>query len=273
MPILINGSQVESFNFPGGECHIRVFPQVVKKKTKILAILRSSDDVMMLLLVVDAIRRILPKVYIDLEIPYFPYARQDRVCNFGEALSVKVMANLINGLKCDRTLIIDPHSDVTPALLNNCEIITQADILENHQLGQKLVTENWALIAPDAGAEKKTLEVAHRLAKFGKNLDVFSAHKIRDSRTGKILETTFNHQIQGRKVILIDDICDGGRTFIELAKVLQKQEITETILYVTHGIFSKGLDVLKPYFNHIYCYHVMGMLNTKKDDFLTIFNY
>ncbi|MBL1209023.1 ribose-phosphate diphosphokinase [Geminocystis sp. GBBB08] len=266
MPILVNNSPIKTFNFPAGECHVSLSPEIITAKTVITAILNNANDIMALLLTVDAIRRILPTVSLELIIPYFPYARQDRVCNQGEALSVKVMADLINNLKCDRIVIVDPHSDVTPALLNNTHIITQADILSQSCLKDELLKDNWALIAPDAGGEKKTQEVAKRLGLP----DVFCATKIRDTKTGKILSTTFHHDVKGRKVLIVDDICDGGKTFIELSKLLQQKGAIKICLYITHGIFSKGLDLLRPYFNHIYSHHTMLSPQEQDRNFLTI---
>lgn len=268
MPILVNNSEIKTFNFPAGECQVTLSPEIITQKTFIKAILYNAKDIMALLLTVDAIRRILPLINIELIIPYFPYARQDRVCNQGESLSVKVMADLINNLKCDRLIIIDPHSDVTPALLNNCQVISQADILNESCLKNELLQHNWALIAPDAGAQKKTLEVAKRL-----NLsDVFCASKIRDTQTGKIITTTFHDEVKGQKVLIVDDICDGGKTFIELGKLLQQKGATEICLYVTHGIFSQGLDLLRPYFCHIYCYHTLLCHEEQDSNFLSVFS-
>ena len=75
-------------------------------------------------------------------------------------------------------------------------------------------------------------------------------------------------------LIIVDDICDGGTTFIKLA-----QRIDEKIygryrldLYVTHGIFSRGLDVLRPYFNHVYCLHTFLENDQIDTDFLTVLN-
>ena len=124
MPILVNQKSVGFFKFSGGECHVKISDLEITERTNILANLNNSDDVMSLLLIVDAVRRINPSTQVLLTIPYFPYARQDRVCNEGEALSVKVMADLINSLNCAGVTIYDPHSDVTPALLNNCRAIS-----------------------------------------------------------------------------------------------------------------------------------------------------
>ena len=270
MSILINNTPIKTFNFPAGESHVCLSTNNLSENTVIKAFLHGANQIMELLLTVDAIRRLQPQTKIELTIPYFPYARQDRVCNQGEALSVKVMTDLINNLKCDRVTIVDPHSDVTPALLNNCQVVTQADILSKSELVTRIKEENWALIAPDAGAEKKIHDVAKSIAEKNFSPDVFWAGKVRDTQTGKISETTFYGDVEGRKVLIIDDICDGGRTFIELAKLLQDKGAKEIYLYVTHGIFSKGLDILKPYFQKIYCYNSMLPTSTKDLSFLTI---
>lgn len=267
MSIFVNDTEIQTFNFPAGECHVTVSSP--PPHTTVKAYLDRADDIMALLFIIDALRRLLPSIKIDLHIPYFPYARQDRVCNEGESLSIKVMADLINNLKCDRVVIVDPHSDVTPALLNNCQVITQADILSQSSLKDELVKDNWVLISPDGGAEKKTLAVAKRLG----IKDVFCAQKIRDTQTGKILATTFHHDVKGRKVLIVDDICDGAKTFVELGKLLQQQEASVICLYITHGIFSKGLTPLRPYFHHLYCHHTRLSFPEQDSTFLTILPY
>lgn len=270
MSILINEIPLKAFNFPAGESHVTLSANQITEAIAIQALLDSSDRIMELLLAVDAVRRIQPSTKINLTIPYFPYGRQDRVCNPGESLSVKVMADLINNLKCDRVTIVDPHSDVTPALLDNCYVISQGDILQTSPLPEKIREENWALVAPDTGAQKKTHEVAKNCSFDDFTPDVFCAGKVRETHTGKITATTFQGDIKGRKVLIVDDICDGGRTFIELAKVLKEKGSQEIYLYITHGIFSKGLDVLRPYLDHIYCYHTMLSSQEQDSTFLTV---
>jgi ribose-phosphate pyrophosphokinase len=70
--------------------------------------------------------------------------------------------------------------------------------------------------------------------------------------------------------LILDDICDGGRTFSELAKQLQVQHAGDIYLYVTHGIFSQGLAALKPHFKHVYCYHTMLPTDAIDSSFLTV---
>lgn len=116
------------------------------------------------------------------------------------------------------------------------------------------------------GQRKKVLTVAQRLGLR----DVFCASKIRDSKTGKITDTTFHDEVKGRKVLIVDDICDGGRTFIELGKLLREKQAETIYLYITHGIFSKGLQALNPYFDHIYCYHSFLPITEENQDFITV---
>lgn len=251
MPLLVNHKTVETFNFSGGECHVKVLSSDISDCTDVTAYLYNSDDVMRLLLTVDAIRRVTPQTSINLTIPYFPYARQDRVCNEGEALSVKVIADLINSLHCASVTLYDPHSDVTPALVNHCKIISSAEIIANSPLAAIIRDEGLTLLSPDAGAEKKVRTVAKRL----QTTQVLCASKTRDTATGEITSTQIHGDVSGKNIIIVDDICDGGRTFIELAKVLKNANAGDVYLYVTHGIFSQGLSALEGYFKHIYCHH------------------
>lgn len=257
MSIYVNNKMLDTFNFSGGECHVKIDVSTIGASTKILVHLNSSDDTMCLLLAVDAVRRINPSTAIELTIPYFPYARQDRVCNVGESLSVKVMADIINHLNCSKVTIYDPHSDVTPALLHNCSVISLADIIMQSTLAKMIHEKSFALVSPDAGAEKKIREVGKRLSSTFKTVEVFCATKVRETSTGNIIATELQGDVQGKNLILIDDICDGGRTFIELAKLLKSRDAKNICLYVTHGIFSKGLDVLKEHFSQVFCYHTM----------------
>ena len=271
MAIFVNNIIVEGFNFPAGECQVRLNNHHLSNEASLLAELFDSNDIMTLLLAIDALRRINPRIEIDLCIPYFPYARQDRVCNKGEALSVKVMADLINGLNCRTVIIVDPHSDVTSALINRCVVKTPADLIIHSRLMTHMVEKNMTLVSPDAGSEKRVRHLARQMAAAGHPTHVVIASKKRDPSTGLISDHQVFGDVTGKTLIIIDDICDGGQTFISLAQSLKKQGAAEIFLYVTHGIFSKGLDELKTYIQHIYCYHLVGHhLDSHHPSFITI---
>ena len=250
MSITVNNTPIKAFNFKAGECHVSIANIEIGKVTSVIAYLYSSDNIMQLMMIIDAIRRQSANTKIDLTVPYFPYARQDRVCNDGEAFSVFVMANMINSLECNSVTVYDPHSTITTDLINNVRVVSQSDILTNSVVINDIKEKGLVLASPDNGAAKKTQDFAE-----GNNIDVIYCTKSRDVRTGKITATNIPDGVEDKSFIIIDDICDGGRTFIELAKALKKAGANDLYLYVTHGIFSKGLDVLKESFIHVYCYH------------------
>jgi ribose-phosphate pyrophosphokinase len=234
--------EYDYFTFSGGEEHVRI-KRVYSKNITMSANLRSSRHVMQMLLLNDALKRM--GCSIKLRVDYVPYARQDRVCNVGEALSIKVFADLINSCGFDTVTIVDPHSDVTPALINNCEVI------EQHSAVTRIRHREYSVVvAPDAGASKKAFKVAKELG-----VDtVVIAEKVRDVSTGHILKTHIAvGKLDKARILVVDDICDGGRTFIELAKVIYSNSNYEILdLFVTHGIFSQGVKNVKEHFDNIY---------------------
>lgn len=238
--------EYKSFIYSGGEVSVKLEQKFPKFKTLlILAFLKSSDDIMLLLNITDALRRQYGfSINLHLHLDYCPYARQDRVCDEGEAFGLKVFANLINSLNFNSVCILDPHSDVAPALINNCYTQPLNDAFNpTYAVGVDY------LISPDAGANKKVFKLSQEL-----DIPMIRADKVRDVKTGKITETiVYADDLTGKRVMIIDDICDGGRTFIELAKQLITKGATVD-LYVTYGIFSKGKELLREAgIENIYC--------------------
>ncbi|AQP99172.1 ribose-phosphate pyrophosphokinase [Pseudoalteromonas aliena] len=243
----------DNFTFSGGEEHVRFnaanFSDSIK--IEIFERLTNSSKMVRLMIAVDALKRLTnDSTPIELVIPYFPYARQDRVCVEGEALGAAVMANFINSLNFSKVTIWDAHSDVSPALINKVINVEQISLLERfEELSQRLLQGELTLISPDAGASKKTIKISE---KFNGVPEVIQAQKVRNLKTGEIIKTEIIGDVKGKSVLIADDICDGGRTFIELAKVLKSNGAVEVSLFITHGIFSKGLDVFEGLIERIY---------------------
>ena len=240
---------VNVMKFPGGEVGVNINtgslePWDTNTKDagdiRIEARIRNSDDIMALALTKDALDRVYMNSVIDLFIPYFPYARQDRVCNAGEALSVKVMANIINGLNFNSVGVVDPHSPVTLAAIDRVYTWGQYEVFHAMNLSWREIT----IVAPDMGAGKKAEDFAKRVGAAG----VLYCNKTRELSTGKITGLEVFGETKGKRLVVLDDICDGGRTFIELFGAIQAKGRPEGIeLFVTHGIFSKGIEVLSMY--------------------------
>ena len=235
-------AETRSFTFCGGEIQVKL-PGIAELTGDILVLarLQSADSLIQLLLTSELIERLHQDGRRTLVVPYFPYARQDRVMQAGEAFSLKSVARLINGLGFDRVITCDAHSDVTPALVDRIEVVSQLDLVRAHEGIGRIIHSGVTVVAPDAGASKKAFAVAQR---FG--LPLLTASKSRDVKTGAITRTEiYGESADGRNALIVDDICDGGRTFIELAKVLRQAGAAKVYLYVTHGIFSQGLGVFE----------------------------
>ena len=251
--------------FKGGEVNVVISNEFLSHchpydHVMVTGNLMNSDMVMAFFLTIDALRRHNPSIKVHAHIPYFPYARQDRVCNSGEALSVALFTKLLNAMELESVTLLDPHSDVTPALVNNSIINTQKELLEEilgfQHLG--IDVDQIVLIAPDAGAVKKTkaltdyLSKEHFVSQNSLVSEYMTATKVRNLETLEITETRFDGDVKDRNVLVVDDICDGGRTFIELAKQLRAQGCKQLSLFVTHGIFSYGVNELMKWYDKVY---------------------
>ncbi|MBL7867603.1 MAG: ribose-phosphate pyrophosphokinase [Flavobacterium lindanitolerans] len=238
--------QFQSFTFSGGEPHIKINPDFdVSELVTITHRINSFNDFGLLLLAIDALKRMDVKL-INVFIPYFPAARQDRVMISGEPLSVKVYADILNSLKLNKVTVFDAHSEVTPALLDNCEVIPNhafiAEVLE--KIGKEV-----KLISPDGGALKKIYKVSEYLG----GVEVVECSKSRDVKTGKLSGfKVYNDDLKGMDCLIVDDICDGGGTFVGLAEELKKKNAGKLYLAVSHGIFNKGFDVFQKDFEKIF---------------------
>jgi ribose-phosphate pyrophosphokinase len=220
--------------FAGGECHVKLLQEYTEQDAvRINTRLNSSDDLMVLMLTVDALRRMQVK-RIEAFIPYVPYARQDRVMVPGEPLSIKVFASVINGLGLDKVIVFDAHSDVAPALLDNCKNVPNYEMAAYFLKELKLT--DYILVSPDLGAYKKVDKLA---AQVGYKNNIAAGIKVRDLATGQIIKSdVIADDLSGKSCIVVDDICDGGRTFMEIAKSLKEKGAGKLYLIVSHGIFS-----------------------------------
>jgi ribose-phosphate pyrophosphokinase len=216
--------------------------------------LNSFSDLEILICATKALRNITRKP-ISLYVPYFLGSRSDRkFVDGGVNYLNQVICPIINSLDFVSVVVLDPHSDVLEACLHNFIKIPNFDLVKYAltQIDNKDGAQNRVcLVSPDAGAYKKIFDVAQKF-NIG---NIITASKVRDLKTGAILRTEVPllDQHKDLKYIVIDDICDGGRTFTELAKVMKESRPTAKIyLVVTHGIFSAGFDELSKYFEQIY---------------------
>ena len=217
---------------------------------------------------------------IHLYVPYFLGARSDRKFGAGESNYLKeVICPMINLQEFASVTVLDPHSDVLEACLNNfrkepnLEMVGRALAKINDKKDAK---EKTVIVSPDAGAMKKIYSVSEA---FGIE-NVIIAAKHRDLKTGKITHTEvpdLNKYSIDSNFVIIDDICDGGRTFIEIAKVIQshvwpRDEYFRGKIYliVTHGIFSSGFLDLSKHFDKIFTTDSVRVVNVEEESDHTV---
>ena len=221
--------------------------------------LTSFNDLEILLGATAALREFGVKD-ISVFITYFIGARSDRKFVDGGSNYIKsVISPIINLQGYSEVTVLDPHSDVIEACINNFRKKSNKEFADKcfkdiRHHDENLSNSKITIISPDAGALKKVYDIA------GDNgiKDVIVASKVRDvaGGSGKILFTDVplnSSHTDDRTYIIYDDIFDGGRTFIEIAKVV-REKLPNANLYlcVTHGIFSSGLLELSNYFTKIY---------------------
>jgi ribose-phosphate pyrophosphokinase len=229
--------------------YLEHYSDAISIKTRI----NSFLDLEILICATQALRTITDRP-IALYVPYFLGSRSDRKFVEGGVNYLKqVISPIINSLDFTSVVVLDPHSDVLEACLNNFEKADNHLIVKYalEDLGVINSVDEVCLVSPDAGAYKKIFDVARKF-----NIEkIITATKVRDMKTGNILHTEIPvlDQHNDLKYIIIDDICDGGRTFVELAKAIKAGRPTAKIyLIVTHGIFSAGYDQLSEYVDRVY---------------------
>lgn len=195
----------------------------------------SESELIELAQLVDLLRAY-GKKKISLYIDYLPFARQDHPISNGTTFALHSFTKLLNAIEIDNVFIDDPHSEMALQLINNSHAEWPRrevnDVVKG--LGRPL------LCYPDKGARRKYTELYSHSSIYG--------NKERDPATGRITEYLLQpggRNIVGESVLIVDDICDGGATFVLLAEALYEAGVKEVNLFVSHGIFSKGLRPLK----------------------------
>ncbi|MBO1361836.1 ribose-phosphate pyrophosphokinase [Acetobacter sacchari] len=243
--------EIDTMTFAGGERHVRLsgYQKGVSKNWVIKAAIHKSDDLIDLLLVADAIHRLEERPTIHLFCPYIPFARQDRVCFPGEAMSLAVMARLLNSASFNYVEAWDVHSPMAQTLITNFKSVPAAQFVGGELRPGEVV------VAPDKGAVLRAREAA------GDTHPVIVAEKNRNPDNGALfgfhLPTDFEKLDTSGCAIVVDDICDGGRTFVGIGEMLRERVAGSLRLYVTHGIFSHGFNDLLNIYDEILVANLM----------------
>ncbi len=239
--ITVNGHRLEPTIFPDKTSQVWQLPKIVTEaETLDVTWMFESERELFDLL---SLRKIQPGVNLYLTVPYLPYGRQDKDPRNDTAFNLHVFADLIEALDVKVLRTVDVHNEVATK-----KLIPQ---LENRSVDHihKFLVESLrpdCLVFPDMGARRRySLHHPNQLV-FEKKRNPATGEIVGLDAKGTSLMGEYGHAGMDR-LLIVDDICDGGATFIGIANYL-KVYATRPIdiyLFTTHGLFSKGKDVLK----------------------------
>lgn len=253
----IINSALSPFSFPAGEAHIKREEHRELEPTEI-AILQFTPeslhtDMFQLMMWSNYVYNISKDIRQVAVIPYFPGARADRGIPFGAG----EYAQFVYGTAVDEVVIFDPHSQVIVEELNydpeffKVTTVYPAEFFSDATVKDQISVDTYeGIIAPDKGAVGRSGSVAEALG-----LPLYTAEKTRNFETGKLTGFAIEESFPSTgRYLIVDDICDGGGTFIGLAEaVKEKYPEVEIDLYVSHGVFSsKALELLPQMFGNVF---------------------
>lgn len=229
--IRLNGDPIEIGSFPDGTILMKQGDDG-KTCADIDWYYENDRELVALIYLTKHLRR-LGYEFIDLYMPYIPNARQDRVKNPEDVFTLKYFTEILNDLKFRTVTVLDPHSTVSEALINNISIMSPKNYIEETLFCMKnkehVDTDHILVFYPDSGAAKRYSDMINRYYAYG--------IKKRDWDSGKIVGLDIidnGFDLKDKDVLIVDDICSKGGTFYHSAKKLKELGANDIYLYVSH---------------------------------------
>lgn len=228
-------SPLEVFIFPDGEKRIRILDKVLDEDVVVVQSTSSPTDInyMELFFIIDALKRSGVKS-ITAIVPYFGYQRQDHQFREGEAVSVKVIAEILGKLGISRLIAIDLHSTKIAETFNIPVFHLSALSLFAGFIKEKNWDKNSTLISPDMGGIRRIKILSEML----NNMPYAVIEKNRDLATGKVSANKIQGEIS-KRAIIADDMISTGATIVMAADLLRQNGAEEIVVFATHPVFSE----------------------------------
>ncbi|MBB6730646.1 ribose-phosphate pyrophosphokinase [Cohnella zeiphila] len=226
--IMLNGEKLAFETYPNGETRVdgeRIL-DLAGESNRLVLKYENDGDLIKLMFV----KRFLDdhRYPASLYVYYMPYSRMDRV-EGASVFTLKYAANFLNGLNFEQVTVVEPHSDVTPALIDRSSAkYPTVELLDQVVRDTGFDPEKDYLFFPDAGAQKRYGKV--------KGFRQLVGFKERDFRSGEIrrLDIVGSVDKPGFKAIIVDDLCSYGGTFLLSAEKLREIGAAEVYLLVSH---------------------------------------
>ena len=202
-------------------------------------------------------------------IPCMFQQQHDRRFSSNESFELKLVCDFINSCNFERVSIFHPHSDVTPALINNCEVISNnkfiAEVILSLYPTAIDAEKSCVLMSTDAGGFKPLMKLCNDINWQG---ETYSASKSRQYINGESILTQVvdKQDFEGKDVLIIDDICVYGGTFIGLANLLKQRNVGKLYLAVSHLTIKKPSYLLESGFEQIFTTNSKGFQYLNVDE-------
>lgn len=192
-----------------------------------------NNHLMELLIMVDACQRASAHT-VNVVLPYFGYARQDRTAAPREPITAKLVANMLVKAGVDRVVTLDLHAVQVQGFFDiPVDNLFTIPLFADHYIKQGLTGSDVVVVSPKNSGVKRARNLAEYLDAPIAIIDYAQDDSSRDQ--GYIIG-----DVKGKKAILIDDILNTGKTFSEAAKIVQRDGATEIYAVSSHGLFVKG---------------------------------
>lgn len=221
--IKLNNEVVHFDHFPDHSCRL-VFNYTIYALNEITFLYENDEELIQLYYLINHLKT--KKCTIHLTMPYINSARQDRIKSEQDVFTLKYFCNFINNMDIDKITVFDPHSPVSAALLNNVEVETPEQIL--NQVFNNLPSDTYCAY-PDGGSYKRYCTMLKVPAVFGVKERDWETMMIRNLRLAGSV-----HIIPGHSFLIIDDIVSKGSTIYLTAKQLKERGATDIYVYTSH---------------------------------------
>lgn len=226
--------------FPDGEVQITLGEFNRKDEINVRCRITSAEELFILMQVSDILRR--HGMRFSISIYYLMSMRMDRVMDFNRPYSLSIVINILDNLEASQIDIFSPHSEISLELFKKTRV-NDLDIFSN--LYPKV--SDYQILLPDNGAKERYSHLS--------NNECIVCSKVRDLATGNITKIQIDNPdiITDKPILIIDDLCDGGRTFVEIAKAVRDiKPNTNLNIFVKHMVNPRGIVNLSKYFDHVW---------------------
>lgn len=231
----VKPGDINTFNFADGEILVKSNQTVREKDVYIFQSTSKpvNDNLMELLIAIDALKRASAKS-INVIIPYYGYARQDRKSKGREPITAKLVANFLEVAGATKVVLMDIHADQIQGFFNIPVDTLKASWMMLSEISSNYKSKDLCIVSPDYGGVKRARSIAQCL-----NVPLAIIDK-RRPKPNEVEVSNVLGNVEGKDCILVDDMIDTGGTILSAAKLLREKKVKSISIMCTHAVFSNN---------------------------------